>query len=228
MRIHVWGSSPAAGGLASVLRAQGYHVSDQFPSYTVVIHDGPVTQIVVDTPDAIFGRLVTHQVGALAPNGGVFVQAAGGNQNDRQVVITVPEAQDASAHAVEHGVMRALDLVTGKSGVPLGARALSPVPRVPTSAPSPELFMNVVDVLKAHQIATIQPLVDGVTALGAQIRGCATRADLNTLSAAVSAPLEAIHGAVGLVSSDLVTARAGLFADLVAYDQRKRWWQVWR
>lgn len=110
MRIAVTGSSVAIPGLRGNLQLAGFRVValSQSPTYRVVVDDASRPHVVVDIPDARFGRLVTHAVAALMPHGGVYVQHGGGNRDDRTVVLTIPIGDDAAALAVERGVVRAL------------------------------------------------------------------------------------------------------------------------
>ena len=109
MRVAVGGSSVAVAGLRGNLRHAGYVVTEESPVYSVTVNDTAVPYIVVDIPDAIFGRLVTHAVGELAMHGGVYVQHRGGNLDDRSVTIQIPVGRDQDVLAVERGVVRALD-----------------------------------------------------------------------------------------------------------------------
>jgi hypothetical protein len=109
MRIAVHGTSDAAAMLRSNLRQAGYVVGTDDAGLTIHVEPTTTPFIIVDIPDSQFGRLVTHRVAELAPDGGVFVQASGGNLDDRVVVIRVSAQQPAAESAVALGVMRAVD-----------------------------------------------------------------------------------------------------------------------
>jgi len=216
--------SAASISLRGTLEAGGYVVAEDFASYTVTLQDMQVgDDIVIDAPDAIFGRLVAQRIGALAPNGGVFLACKGGNQNDRAVVIGVP-SHGKALEAVCTGVLRALDQTrqflrdpAQKQGQPF--------------ADVPEILSNLARALQTHQkdqtTAVKKALEDHTLSLLMKLD---TRADsLRDLVAAEASRIRLVQqGTTSRVMETLVEQRPALFADLIGYYTRKRWWQVWR
>lgn len=108
MRIHVVGTSNTAKALAANLAASGHVVSDHQPTLAVTIEQRLGPGITIDAPDCRLAHLVTHRVAELAPDQiGVRVMTHA-NKNDRAIHLYVP-TNDAASHAVEVGVMRAVN-----------------------------------------------------------------------------------------------------------------------
>lgn len=112
MRVQVTGNSASAVVLAGNLTKCGYVVTTDQPTYTVLVEDGDVKTIVVDSADAALCTTAACRIGELSPKGGVFLLIATGNKDDRKLVVTIPKGDAEEAYAVEIGVMRALDQVT--------------------------------------------------------------------------------------------------------------------
>lgn len=100
--------SPASVSLRGMLEQGGYVLVTADPDYTVDVLRSRSGVIELDIADSIFGRLLTHQIGALSPNGGVFVVVKAGNQSEKKAVICVPD-DAGSLQAVCVGTLRALD-----------------------------------------------------------------------------------------------------------------------
>lgn len=109
MRIHVVGVSTTASLLAANLAQAGHVVSDQQPTLMVTIEPWIGPGITVDAPDCRLAHLVTHRVLELVPDQVGVRVVTRSNKNDRAVHLFVPAKDAAASHAVEVGVMRAVD-----------------------------------------------------------------------------------------------------------------------
>ena len=134
MRVSVNGSSVAVDALRGNLRHAGYVVTDEAPIYSLTINDTATPYLVVDIPDALFGRIVTHAVAELCMHGGVYVKHRQGNQDDRAVVIEIPIGRGQDVLAVERGVVRALDQTLAIAGQQ--ARKGRLIPQIGASDPA--------------------------------------------------------------------------------------------
>lgn len=212
--------SVASRSLRGTLEAGAYIVTDEFPSFTVTLHDAPAGKdITVDTPDARFGRLVAMRIGDLA--GGVFLSVKGGNQNDRAVEIWVPDDPKA-IEAVCVGVLRALDQMRV---------AMTSAAPVQPLADVPELLANVVRAIQTSQqqeTAAVKVALDGQTL--AVLRALDTRYDRlhANLTDEASRIRTVQQGSVDMLKETAVEQHAALFSDLMGYYDRPRWWRFWR
>lgn len=224
MRISI-PSLPSAASLSlrGTLESGGYVVADEFPSYTVTLQDMlEGDDIVIDAPDACFGRLVAQRVGSLAPNGGVFLACRGGNQNDRAVVIGVP-AQGKALEAVCTGVLRALDQTRQFLAQPAQSQGQP-------FADVPEILATLARGLEAHQRDQTQTVTAAleqhtVALVGAFDRRCDGLHEALTAEASRIRTIQ--QGTADLVTGAVIAQRMRLFDDLLTYYARPRWWQ-WR
>lgn len=212
--------SPASKSLQGTLESAGYQVVSDFPSYTITLHEGDLPFISVDGPDSALTRLVTHRVGELARDGGVFVKVKDGNQNDKALAITL--APDA-IEAVCVGVMRALDQIQVQH------RHVAAVAEPLANAS--ELLGNAVDKILDKQDHDFVRIMDRLKDVAFDMRESLKehRSAQITDSAKVC---EQIQRSTGQLMSHVITradlSRRGLFDDLMTYYTRKRWWQVWK
>lgn len=140
MRVRVTGDSAAAIMLRGALSLTGnYVISDRDPHVWIDVRFAPRGNIGLDSADARLPRLIAYQIGALAPDGGVFIHVdgptlgKGANRDDRRVIIECSGDPDAM-HAVETGVRRGLDLYRQRT--PTLPPVLPPEP-VPVPPPPP-------------------------------------------------------------------------------------------
>lgn len=110
MRVNVEGEPTLTGPLISSLNAAGVTLSDDHPQLTISVNPadaGPY--ISADVTDHAFARMVVSRIGeqAMVPGGGILLRLAGGNRNDRLVVLHTPDTADA-LRAIELGVYAAI------------------------------------------------------------------------------------------------------------------------
>lgn len=211
--------SPDSVSLKAILEQAGYLIVTDFPSYTITLTQGSHPWIVVDVPDAIFGRLLTHRIGELAPWNGVFVKAKDGNQNDKAAIIEIPDNDAKALEAVCVGTMRALDQLQKVKSEPAKTAG---TPFLNAS----ELLANAVDVLR-FEIHKASTTVDGhLTQVIVESR-TATDEQLTALAKSQTASQSATYSQIQHGISETLRARQSLFDDLMKYYQRPRAWQ-WR
>lgn len=108
MRIRVEGDNETARMTQMALARAGFAVGKAWLfQYVIVIQEDPkATHVEFDSVDSLLERCALNFVSELSPSGKVLVKRAGGNQDPRQLHITVP-ANDREREAVSVGVMRA-------------------------------------------------------------------------------------------------------------------------
>ena len=218
MRVAVRGTSLACVGLRGNLILAGYHVTDTAPIYTIRIEEDPQTsQCVVDIPDALFGRLVTHAVAALIPTGGVYVQHVGGNLDDRTVVLRLPPGDDGAARAVERGVVRALDQTLAIVGQSARRRA---VPE--GTGADGALVKHLVGVWDDLGSTVLEQTVAVRQDLQAVLE--ALRADAAQQAQQTDRLTEALRRLGTDLTQEWGTTR-GILTSLAAWITRPRWWR---
>lgn len=194
--------SDASVSLQALLEEAGHLIASDFPSYTVTLRDSADYYIAIDVPDSRFGRLLTHRIAEFTDDG-VLVKAKGGNLNDKAAIIDVPNRGDAVS-AVCVGILRALDQI----------RAITTQPAKDADKPLynvSELLGSAVEAVKAHIGAMHERDMDRFAAFDAVLK----ERHEQQLS----------HGRYALQDAHRSTHK--LFADLMAYYTRPRWWQ-WR
>ncbi len=211
--------SPDSLSLKAMLEEAGYLIVTEFPSYTVTLKPGTHPWIVVDVPDAQFGRLLTHRIGDIAPWNGVFVRSKDGNQNDKAALIEIPDNDAAALKAVCVGTMRALDQIQKIATQP------ATVANTPFTNAS-ELLASAVQMIQASVNAGSSTVLGELTQRIAESR-TATEADLLALQQAQTAGASATYSQLNHCVNETIRARQGLFDDLVRYYERPRAWQ-WR
>ncbi len=206
-----------------MLEQAGYLIVTEFPSYTVTLKPGTHPWIVVDVPDAQFGRLLTHRIGDIAPWNGVFVRTKDGNQNDKAALIEIPDNDAAALKAVCVGTMRALDQI----------QKIATQPATVANAPflnASELLANASELIIAevHKASTTTMTYLSQVVTESQT---ATHEHLAELSKAQTASTTATYSQIQHCVMEASRQRQALFADLMAYYARPRWWHAlafWR
>jgi len=215
--------SPDSLSLKAMLEQAGYLIVTEFPSYTVTLKAGTHPWIVVDVPDAIFGRLLTHRIGDIAPWNGVFVRSKDGNQNDKAALIEIPDNDAAALKAVCVGTMRALDQI----------QKIATQPATVANTPflnASELLANAVEVLQADISKASTTVLGHVTQIVTDSH-TATNEHLAELVKAQTAATTATYSQIQHCVMETSRQRQVLFADLMAYYTRPRWWHslaFWR
>ncbi len=209
--------SPDSLSLKAMLESAGYLVVSDFPSYTIRLVRGSHPWIVVDVPDAVFGRLLTHRIGEQAPWDGVFVKANGGNQNDKAAIIEIPDNDAKALEAVCVGTMRALDQIQKIATQP--AKTAEPFLN------ASEVIAQAVTMINAHtseqtttMIGTISDAVQAsVTVNAAQLKQM--QQDMEHMQVVIGDQMQ-MH-----VTTQAERASTDLFRSLIDYYTRPRWWQ---
>jgi hypothetical protein len=111
MRICVIGENATAAAIRGNLQHAGFVVVDRFAAYTIDITEAPVDQPIVDGVDSELERHFVNLLAERTPSGRVLLQRAGGNQDDRTLVITVAPTED-ERRAVEIAAIGALGKAT--------------------------------------------------------------------------------------------------------------------
>ena len=227
MRIQVIGDHPSALALAGNLRHAGYVVTDDFPTYTVTIQPTSDPHLVVDVVDCLFGRLAVWRIAELDPSGGVFVQARGGNVNDRAATIGIPADDPAAAVAVERGMVRALDEVQQIRSA--GAQ------RLPAAAALTAVDINTVVQTLTHALELATADMGGAikAELGKALAGVELRLTRELagigehVEQVADGHQEAMTHTVRTVVAAVTAAQETVLADLAVRLPARRWWQVW-
>lgn len=237
MRISVVGDNETCKALKGNLEHAGYVLDDLFPSFTIVIEERELTEILLDIADTRFGRIAAMQIGSISPTGHITLKVKDGNQNDRKLIISVPVSSEFRS-AVELGVVRALDL--NKTTLTSKVATINDLKLFDAG----ELLQNVVKVINEHIDNSLVPILDSI--VNSKTATLDATLELNndiivlnkeftTLSDMITSdtPNEVLEGnlknfIIESIESSNSLYTIKLFDELMKYYTHKRWYQFWK
>ena len=110
MRIQVLGTSLSSCAVRAGLAAEGFAVTDFFPSYQILIEEtaGPVPE--VDGVDCELERQIVNLIAAIAGTD-VLLRRPGGIRSDHMIRILIPN-NEAMGHSIEQAIIKGFALAT--------------------------------------------------------------------------------------------------------------------
>ncbi|MBM3813446.1 MAG: hypothetical protein FJW20_17630 [Acidimicrobiia bacterium] len=110
MRIQVKGECPSAKAVRTGLAAEGFAVSDWFPTYKIHIGETEGAIPEVDGVDCELERQVVNSIATIAGTD-VLLRRPGGVRSDQEIRILIPRNQEMAA-AVEQAAIKGFALAT--------------------------------------------------------------------------------------------------------------------